>query len=107
MIPALSWGGTSPVSMSHPSLRASTPIACNCHIPCPNQSAPPTGLWEAHSSAIECAVLSERSDKFSISLTGCYLRPMQPGAPHSSFVTYLEIVHCDDSPPQAKTNVCL
>jgi hypothetical protein len=32
------------LSMSHPSLRASTPIACNRHITCYTHSEPPIGL---------------------------------------------------------------
>jgi hypothetical protein len=61
------WSGTSSVSMSHPSLRASTPIACNRHIPCNTRSAPPIGLYVARSSSIGFTILSERSYKFGIS----------------------------------------
>jgi hypothetical protein len=39
--------GRPPVSMSHPSLRASTPIACNRHMTCSTDSAPPMGLCGA------------------------------------------------------------
>jgi hypothetical protein len=55
------WSGTSSVStcMSHPSLRASTPIARNRHIYIP--SAPPIGLYVACSSSIGFTILSERS----------------------------------------------
>jgi hypothetical protein len=73
--PALGWGGMSPASMSHPSLRASTSIACNRHIPCTTQSALPIGLCVARSSAIGCAVLSERSTKNSAFLGGVLPTP--------------------------------
>jgi hypothetical protein len=61
----LGWDGASFVSMSHPSLRTSAPIACNRHVPCPTQSASPiqvlVGRWVARSSAIGFAILSETS----------------------------------------------
>jgi hypothetical protein len=37
-----------------------------------------------------CAVLSERSDKFGISVLPLQVRRPHPGAPHCSFGTYLE-----------------
>jgi hypothetical protein len=56
--------GRPPVSMSHPGLRASTPIAYNRHIPCPTQSAPPVGLWGGAQQPVCMRSLSERSSKF-------------------------------------------
>ena len=35
------------------------PIACNRPIPCPTQSAPPIGFWEARSSPITFAILTK------------------------------------------------
>jgi hypothetical protein len=105
------FNSTSPsIFMSHPSLRASIPIACHLHIPCTTRSAAPTGLCVARSSPIACAVISERSTlspgkrlhhqrsssshderstKFGISETEV-LHPLTPSASHSSFGTYSE-----------------
>ena len=103
--------------MAHPSLRASTPIACNRHMTGPTRSAPPIGLCVARSSPVACAVLSERStlspgkrlhhqrssrhamvplSDTKDPLNSAFLGGVLPaplaarGAPHSSFGTYLE-----------------
>ena len=55
------------------------PIAYNRHIPCSTARKALCGTQ-----------LDGACYKFGI-LTGCYLRPKQPGAPHSSFGTYLKM----------------
>ena len=95
------WSGTSPVSMSHPSLRASTPIACHRHIPCTGLyhpiGAPPAGLCVARSSPADCppvllsakatcalssplhlTVASARTWRRHCSLHGSYLAELRP-----------------------------
>jgi hypothetical protein len=77
--PALGRGGTPHVSMTHPSLRASTPIACNLRIPCPTQSAPPIGLCAALCGAQQPrlrALFSAKDPlKFGISRWGAATAP--------------------------------
>jgi hypothetical protein len=63
---------------------------CNRHVPCRTQRTHATGLWAARMVPI----LSERCSKFGISGHGgatSQPRPLQPGAPHSSFGTYVEM----------------
>jgi hypothetical protein len=76
------------VSPYHPSLRTSTPPRTqpSCAV-----SHPADTRHRALGGAMVPTILSARSAKFGISLTGCYLRPLQPGAPHGSFGTYLEM----------------
>jgi hypothetical protein len=102
--PALGWGGMSPASMSHLSLRASTSIACNRHIPCTTQSALPIGLCVARSSAIGCAVLSEGSYKFGISDTECCTAPT-PSAGRRTSQQLRHVLGDDTARSSAQTGV--
>jgi hypothetical protein len=83
------------------SLRTSTPpLARNRHMPCPTQRTHAIGLWAARNTAWCNTILSERSAKNSAFLNGA--RPathhVQPGAPRSSFGTYLETMHHEHKP---------
>jgi hypothetical protein len=91
--------------MSHLSLRASTSIACNRHIPCTTQSALPIGLCVARSKPDWVrAVLSEGSYKFGISDTECCTAPT-PSAGRRTSQQLRQVLGDDTARSSAQTGV--
>jgi hypothetical protein len=91
--------------MSHLSLRASTSIACNRHIPCTTQSALPIGLCVARSKPDWVrAVLSEGSYKFGISDTECCTAPT-PSAGRRTSQQLRHVLGDDTARSSAQTGV--
>jgi hypothetical protein len=84
------------------------PFAHNHHMPCPTQRTHATGLWVARNTA-RCPFSAKDPLYYSAFLkrgTAPHLRPLQAGAPHCSFGTYLEMPQCTAVSPCHPSVAC-